>query len=65
VTERGSLLVTGYNLTQVDLTSVNGSADGWIYNSLFFEIDIESKEILFQWSALETRIPISNTKQSL
>jgi hypothetical protein len=65
VTERGSLLVTGYNLTQADLTSVNGSADGWIYDSLFFEIDIKSKEILFQWSALESGIPISDTKQPL
>ncbi|KIN08184.1 hypothetical protein OIDMADRAFT_48059 [Oidiodendron maius Zn] len=65
VTERGSLLVTGYNLTQADLTSVNGSADGWVYDSLFFEFDIKNKEILFQWSALESGIPISNTKQAL
>jgi hypothetical protein len=42
VTDRGSLLVTGYNLTQADLTSVNGSAQGWVYDSLFFDIDIET-----------------------
>lgn len=65
MTDRGSLIVTGYNLTQADLTSVNGPADGWIYDSLFFEIDIESQKILFQWSALQAGIPISDTKLAL
>lgn len=62
LTKRGSVFVTGYNLTQADLTSVNGPADGWIYDSLFFEIDIETQDILFEWSALKSGIPISETK---
>jgi Arylsulfotransferase (ASST) len=65
VTDRGSLLVTGYNITQADLTSVNGSSQGWVYDSLFFEIDIKTKEVLFSWSALESGIPLSASKQPL
>ena len=65
VTERGSVLVTAYNLTQVDLTAMNGSAQGWIYDCLVFEIDIETQNILFTWSALRSGISLTDSKQAL
>jgi hypothetical protein len=37
MTERNTLLVTAYNITQTDLTSVGGTVDGWIFDSLFLE----------------------------
>lgn len=63
-TDRGTLIVTAYNYTQADLTSVGGPADGWVYDGLFFEIDIKTQEILFSWSALE-HVPINDTKLAL
>ncbi|KAJ6143151.1 hypothetical protein N7471_002604 [Penicillium samsonianum] len=49
----GTMLVTGYNVTQTDLSSVGGPKNGWIADSLFYEIDVNTNEILFRWSALE------------
>lgn len=62
ITDRGTIIVTAVNITQIDLTPVNGPADGWIYDDLFFEIDISTGEILFRWSALEHGIPLNETK---
>ncbi len=52
ITPKGSLLVTANNVTQADLTSVGGPANGWVVNALIYEIDIASNEVLFRWSAL-------------
>jgi hypothetical protein len=62
VTDKGTLIVSAYNYTQADLTSVGGPADGWIFDGLFFEIDIETQDILFSWSAAE-HVPINATKE--
>jgi hypothetical protein len=64
ITERGSMIISMYNITQADLTSVTGSADGWVYDSLFFEVDIKTNKTLFHWSALEAGIPFSLSKAS-
>ncbi|KAE9373137.1 hypothetical protein N431DRAFT_338480 [Stipitochalara longipes BDJ] len=61
LTDRGTLIVTAYNFTQADLTSVGGPTNGWIYDSLFFEIDIRTQHILFSWSAA-AHVPINATK---
>ncbi|KAJ3210202.1 hypothetical protein HDU82_008595 [Entophlyctis luteolus] len=65
LTDRGTLLATGYNVTQYDLRSIGGSEDGWVFDSLFFEIDVKTNKILFTWSALSSGIPISSTKIAL
>lgn len=65
VTERGSLLVTAYNITQADLTSINGPVDGWIYDCLVFEIDLKTQNIIFSWSAFKSGIPLTDSKQPL
>ncbi|KAL3423317.1 hypothetical protein PVAG01_05064 [Phlyctema vagabunda] len=62
VTPQGTMLVTAVNVTQTDLTSVGGPEDGWIADSLFYEIDIKSNEVLFQWNSLDhaDQVPLSN-----
>lgn len=61
VTDRDTLIVTAYNVTKADLSSLGGPSNGWIWDSLFFELDPRSGDILFQWSALE-HIPVNETK---
>jgi len=62
ITEDNTMLVTVYNLTQADLTSVGGPKDGWITNSVMVEVDIETSQALFVWNALE-HVPISATHE--
>ncbi|RAL00301.1 arylsulfotransferase family protein [Aspergillus ibericus CBS 121593] len=51
ITDEGTALMTIYDITQADLTAVDGPKDGWIYDGLFQEIDIETGELLFEWRA--------------
>ncbi|KAJ5272402.1 hypothetical protein N7478_007527 [Penicillium angulare] len=44
-------LLTVYDVRSVDLRSIGGPEAGWIYESIFQEIDIETNELLFQWRA--------------
>ncbi|KAF6838517.1 hypothetical protein CMUS01_04592 [Colletotrichum musicola] len=53
ITPEGTMFVPAINITQADLTSVGGPAEGWIADSLFFEVDVETSDILFQWSHLD------------
>ena len=53
ITTNGSLIVTANNVTQADLTSVGGPANGWVVDGLVYEIDIATNEVLFRWSSLE------------
>jgi hypothetical protein len=64
ITSDGTMLVTGYNVTQADLSSVGGPKNGWIADSLFYEIDVKTNEILFRWSALDhiDQIPLENVQ---
>ncbi|KAI1480702.1 ASST-domain-containing protein [Daldinia eschscholtzii] len=65
ITAQNTLLVTLYNVTKYDLSSVGGPQDGWVTDSLFYELDIKTNEILFKWSALDhiDQIPLSNVQQ--
>ncbi|KAF9869410.1 hypothetical protein CkaCkLH20_13127 [Colletotrichum karsti] len=53
ITPEGTMFIPAVNVTQTDLTSVGGPADGWIVDSLFFEVDVKTSDILFQWSHLD------------
>lgn len=64
MTGRDSLLVTVYNNTQADLTSLGGAVDGWIVDCLVFEIDVATGEVLFEWKALD-HFPLSLSRQPL
>lgn len=47
----GSIVVSVYNTTQADLTSVGYTADSWIYDGCAFEIDIASNDVVWHWCA--------------
>lgn len=40
-----------YEICPMDLTSLGKSSDGWVYDGLFQEIDIETGGLLFEWRA--------------
>ncbi|CAI7601172.1 unnamed protein product [Penicillium manginii] len=67
ITPRNTLLVTAYNLTQHDLTSINGSSSDWMLDSHFYEIDIPTNKVVNSWSALEQEadIPLTTSHQKL
>lgn len=64
MTDRDTMLVTAYNNTRADLSSVNESRQGWVADSPFFEIDVRTQEVLYTWSPLEhvglntSRLPV-------
>ncbi|KAI1744750.1 Arylsulfotransferase-domain-containing protein [Xylaria scruposa] len=53
ITEHGTALVTIYNPVPADLTSIGGPEQGWALDGMFQEIDIETGDLLFEWSAIE------------
>lgn len=64
ITDRNTILVTAYNATTADLSSIGGPKNGWVFDSLVFEIDPRNGDILFRWSALE-HVPINETRLPL
>lgn len=67
ITPKNTLLVTAYNLTLQNLTSIGGNFSAWVVDSLFYEINIATNQILTSWSALdhEAEIPLSTSRQKL
>ncbi|OQU96530.1 hypothetical protein CLAIMM_02601 [Cladophialophora immunda] len=52
ITPRNTMLVSAYNTTKADLTSVGGPKDGWILDSLAVEVNITTGEVMWTWSPL-------------
>ncbi|KAJ5646628.1 hypothetical protein N7490_003000 [Penicillium lividum] len=67
ITPNNTILVTAYNVTQHNLTSIGGSSSEWMLDSHFYEIDIATNEIVNSWSALdhEDDIPLTSSHQTL
>lgn len=67
MTNRNTLLVTVYNVTQADLRSVNGSGNGWILDSQFYEIDPSTERILFAWKLSDNldKLPLTESHYPL
>ena len=57
LTRDGTALFTIYNTTSVDLSSIGRSTHGWMEDSVFQEVDIETNELLFEWRASEHTDP--------
>ena len=53
ITQEGTALITIYNLTQADLSSVESlpKESGYVLDGIFQEIDIETGEVLFEWNS--------------
>lgn len=60
ITDRNTMLVTVYNLTQTDMTSVGGPVDGWVFDSFAAEVNITTGDVLFMWSPLG-HVPLSES----
>lgn len=67
ISSDNTMLVTVYNTTQADLTSVGYGTAGWILDSLIFELDIETSEVLWSWSAAEhsDQIPFTDSHEPI
>ncbi|KAJ6110394.1 hypothetical protein N7486_002629 [Penicillium sp. IBT 16267x] len=65
ITPHNTMLVSAVNFTQTNTSHMRrGRPDMWVIDSLFYEIDIKTNQILFKWDALE-HIPISKTRLDL
>ncbi|KAF2711583.1 hypothetical protein K504DRAFT_500243 [Pleomassaria siparia CBS 279.74] len=51
LTDAGTALITVYDVQHADLTKLGGKSDGYIWDSVFQEIDIETGKLVFQWRA--------------
>lgn len=50
-TKDDTVLITMYEVAPADLTSFGVFGQGWISDSIFQEIDIETGELIFEWRA--------------
>ena len=62
MTSWNTLLVSAYNNTPYDLSSVGGPKEGWIVDGMVFELDIATQEILFSWKAVD-HVPLNASHQ--
>ncbi|TIA16657.1 hypothetical protein D6C80_04360 [Aureobasidium pullulans] len=51
ITADDTALLTSYDTIITDLSSLGVQGQGWVYDSLFREIDIETGDIIFEWRA--------------
>ncbi|ORY60609.1 ASST-domain-containing protein [Pseudomassariella vexata] len=51
ITADGTALMTIYEITPANLSTVGGPPEGWIHDSIFQEMDIETGELIFEWRA--------------
>ncbi|KAL3477694.1 ASST-domain-containing protein [Aspergillus californicus] len=51
ITRDDTALFTVYLVVGVDMSSIGGPSHGWILDCQFVEVDIETNDVLFQWSA--------------
>lgn len=62
ITDDDTFLFTSYgNPVQTDLTQLNGQSDGWVYDCHFQELDPNTNQVLFNWSALDHGLRASDT----
>lgn len=64
ITERNTILVTSYNVTQTDTSHVGGPPDTWVLQSAFHEIEVATNKVLFSWSPLDhsDQIPLTASR---
>lgn len=61
---KDTLVVPAYNITPWDLTPVGGPKDGFLLDSVLYEVTIPEGEILYKWRATD-QIPITDTHVQL
>ncbi|KAL8656959.1 MAG: hypothetical protein Q9226_002393 [Calogaya cf. arnoldii] len=65
ITSKGSLIFTAYNSTPYNLSAVGGPEDGWLLDSMIYEIDLRTHKTLFRWSSVEhiDELPLNGSHQ--
>ncbi|KAJ5669870.1 hypothetical protein N7462_010940 [Penicillium macrosclerotiorum] len=53
ITHDDTAVFAVYETRPMDLREVGGPEEGWIYDGVFQEVDVETNELLFQWRASE------------
>ncbi|CBF80796.1 hypothetical protein AN8558.2 [Aspergillus nidulans FGSC A4] len=64
ITSAETALVTIYDPTLADLSSIGGPEVGWIYDCLFQEIDIATGDLIFEWRASKY-FPVNSSYNAL
>ncbi|TGO25706.1 hypothetical protein BPAE_0074g00150 [Botrytis paeoniae] len=62
ITPSNTVIVSAVNITTMDLSSIGGPSFGYVYDSQFYEIDIATGDIVFNWSSVASGIPITYSK---
>ncbi len=53
ITPQDTALLTRYVQTQADLSPIGGPKDGMVWEGIAQELDLETKEVLFEWRSLD------------
>jgi hypothetical protein len=53
ISSENTLVVGAFNVTPYDLSAFGGPVDGWMHDSLMFELDVKTGKVLNRWSALD------------
>jgi len=64
LTEDGTALILAYPREPADLSDVGGPAEGYVLDNRVQEVDVETGELLFDWSALD-HSPLTDTYEEL
>jgi hypothetical protein len=51
ITPNDTALIAIYHPIQMNLSELGGAENGWVYDAIIEEINIESGELVFQWNA--------------
>jgi hypothetical protein len=63
ITPDGTMLILAYVAEPTDLTPVGGDEDGWAWENVVQEVDVETGEVLFEWRASD-HVELTDTKAS-
>lgn len=53
ITQNDTAIFIAYEITPADLRDAGGLEEGWIWDGIFVEVDVETNEKLFEWRASE------------
>jgi hypothetical protein len=63
LTPRGTAYITVYHEVPADLRSVGGPKDGFVYDSVVQELDVETGAVKFEWHSLD-HVPLTESLQA-
>ena len=63
LTPRGTALVTAYREVPADLSAVGGPKDGFAYDSVVEELDLDTGDVEFEWHSID-HVPLAESVQA-